>query len=83
LVAVSLSSSSFDAKDLEERGLTYAQVADLVRTGSSQDIGSYTIVGQNGTPRSVNGNDLFVAEDATVGPVNRVDTTPASSGELG
>ena len=82
-IAIALSTSSFNAKDLEERGLTYAQVADLAQSGCSSNIGTYTVVGSNGGQRTVNGSDKFTSEDATVGEVARIDTTPSSSGDLG
>ena len=83
MVAIALNTSRFDAKSLQDDGLTYAQVADRVQAGASSDISTYTVVGQDGSSKVVNGTDLFQAEHDDIGTVNRINTTPASTGTLG
>lgn len=81
-VAVTLQTRNFNAKALESEGLTYRQIAERVNPGSSDQIGTYTVMGTTGST-TVQANDVFRAELPNVGTVTSVDTTPASTGSLG
>jgi hypothetical protein len=81
-VAVTLQTREFTAKALESEGLTYRQIAERVNPGSSDQIGTYTVMGTNGST-VVEASDIFRAELPNVGTVTSVDTTPASTGSLG
>jgi hypothetical protein len=81
-VAVTLQTREFNAKALESEGLTYQQIAERVNPGSSSQIGTYTVIGRNGST-TVAASDIFRAELPDVGVVTNVDTTPASTGSLG
>jgi hypothetical protein len=81
-VAVTLQTRTYNAKALESENLTYSQIAERVNPGSSEQIGTYTVMGTRGSI-VVNAGDIFRAELPDVGTVTGVDTTPASTGSLG